>query len=340
MLLNVLKVLNQNENYFVKVVEEYNNIGREVKDNFNLFERNEIATPTPFRLIGHDSRLNISVENKIYGKVKLNPIQAKKVGLDKIIDGPMTYNTKTIIRDGKLNVNKIQCIVCYRTYFQLKKMNVNMTELENTTSYPGKLINIDLSGLTITPKIDFSLDDIYGNVNMINELKAKQKVLNALKAKNIDEGQMESIFTPDQIELLKEHGLNENLVYVGVDNEIKEAKETYEADIINFKIKKSACSSFKGMLQRIKDNKSLNALDTIQYNYYVDIQNKSLNLDDEEKNDFILNKLSKIKSQLRSLRLENTLMKIELYKSQVLNAAINASHKDLVIEIKKQQFEK
>ena len=114
-------------------VDNYNKIGAEMVDDFNLFVRNEIPTPTPFQLIGNDTRMNISVQQKTYGQVKINPIQAKKVGLDKVINGPMTYNTKTLIVDGILNVKKIQCIVCLKTYMQLKKLNVTMEDLDNTT---------------------------------------------------------------------------------------------------------------------------------------------------------------------------------------------------------------
>lgn len=346
-LLEVLKVLNQGENYFVKV-DNYENIGCEVVDNFNLFQRGNVAVPTPFTLIGHDNRMNISVANKIYGQVKLNPIQAKKVGLPPIIKGPVTYNTKTIIRDGILNVKNMDLIIDNKTYMTLLNNNVEFTEKDNDTLYPGYIINIDLTKLPFDNiKSNFTMDEIQSNMEKINELKAKQKILNALISQ-IPKIEHESFgnFTPEQSNLLKEHGLNENLQYVGIDNETIKTSE-YTSQIIDFKLKGSTMNSLPNLLKRVQDGKKLNNLDTIQYNYYNELNNSlnQLQLSNEEKLNFLNDKLSPIKSELAKLRLRNVIIKLDLNNSPVKEMALESDsefsyNKTLKIQFSSKSFNK
>ena len=151
---------------------------------------------------------------------------------------------------------------------------------------------------------------------------------------------MNSVFTPEQIEFLKEHGLNENLVYTGVDVTLEKVKDTYEADIIDFKLKKSACSSFKIMMKRVNDGLKLNELDTIQYDYYKELNFKMANLDETEKNEILNSKLKSIKAQLASIRLNNVFIKLDLFNSQMLDVAANSNFKNLVIDVHTKTFNK
>ena len=347
-LLEVLKTLNQGENYLIKI-DNYEKIGCEVIDNFNLFERKEIPVPTPFLLIGHDNRMNLSVENKIYGQVKLNPIQAKKVGLPPVIKGPMTYNTKTIIKDGELNVENMDLIIDNKTYMTLLKNNIEFTEIENTTSYPGYVINLDLTKIPFDNiKTNFTMDEIIANMEKINELKAKQKVLNALISK-LPKENVESfaLFTPEQCELLREHGLDSNLKYIGVDNEVVKKSE-YTSQTVNFKLKGSTMSSFSAVLKRVQDGKSLNALDTIQYDYYNELNALMVQLqlaNDNDKRNYLQEQLKAIKGELFKLRLRNVFIKLELNNSSVKEMALESDsgfvyNNKLKIQFSTQTFQK
>ncbi len=347
-LLNVLKVLNEGENYLIKI-DNYNKIGCEVKDNFNLFERKEVPVPTPFELIGNENRINLSVSNKVYGQVKLNPIQAKKVGLPTVINGPKTYNTKTIIKDGALNVNNMDLIVDMKTYITLKNGNVEFTQSENKTSYPGFVINLDLTKLSLaTTKTNFTMDEIVKNMETIFELKAKQRVLNALIAKLPKEASDEFAgFTEEQCELLKEHGLDKDLNYIGVDTEVVK-KETYTSQILEFKLKGSSMSSFSVVLKRVADNKSLNKLDVVQYDFYnkVNVDMTAIGITtDEMKRDYLKGELKKIKSQLFNLRLRNVMIKLELDNSPIKEIALEDdnstfTYNNLKIQFVNKDFEK
>lgn len=324
-LLDVLKVLNEGENYLIKI-DNYNNIGCEIRDNFNLFQRNEIPVPTPFELVGNDNRINLSVNNKVYGQVKINPIQAKKVGLPSIINGPMIYNRKTIIKDGELNIKTMDLIVDIKTYMTLKNNNIKFEEFANTTSYPGNIIKLDLTTLSIkNVKTNFTMDEIIKNVENINSLKAKQKVLNTLLA-NLPKDNIQQFagFTPEQTELLKEHGLDSNLTYIGVDNEIIE-KEQYISEVLEFKLKGSSMSAFSEVLNRVNNNKPLNKLDTIQYEYYNELNylmEQIQIINDEDKKQYLQDQLKNIKGQLFNLRLRNVMIKLELFNSPIREMAL------------------
>lgn len=344
---NVLKVLNSGENYFIGI-EDYKRIGNEVVDNFDLFERKEISTPTPFELIGHDNRLNLSVANKIYGEVKMNPRQAKKVGLPTVITGPMQFKNKSIVRDGELNAPQIELIVDVKTYMVLKKECIGFQELKNETSYPGYHIILDLSGMPIADtKTDYTLEEILGNVTKINELKAKQKVLNALikQLPKVEETSM--VFNEEQLEMLKDHGLDANLNYRGVDVEIKETEESYEGLTIEFKVKGSSMSSFATVLKRVKNGDKLNAMDTIQYDFYKEL-NENVKLmeitADEDLRTYYGAELKKIKGELFNLRLRNVMIKLAFMNSELKETAVDTAdglnYKGLNISLKTQTHTK
>lgn len=345
--LEVLNILNDGENYLVKV-NNYNRISNKSVDEFDMFERNAISVPTPFELMGNENRLNISLQNKIYGIVKINPIQARKVGLSNTINSSMIYRNKTVIRDGKLNVEELELIVDTQTYLLLKKNNINFKQLENDTTYPGFKIILNLVGLPIINATNnISLDEILENVNSINVLKAKQKVLNSLIKELPKEEEAIPGFTEEQTQLLKEYGLNEKLQYIGIENKTNETEEVYDGEIIEFKVKGSSMNSFKKVLERIKENKKLNKLDQIQYDFYNDIKDKvkMMGLTDvEDLKMFYKSELKKIKGQLFSIKMRNTIIKIEFINSEISEVAFDSdntfSYNGLVIVRKEEKFTK
>lgn len=344
--IDILNILSGGENYLIKV-NNYNRITNDVVDEFNLFERKEIPVPTPFKMSASESRVNISIQNKIYGEVKLNPRQAARVGLPSVIQTGPIYKSKTIIRDGKLNCSNLDLIVDLQTCLKLTKYNVPFTRIEYKTTQPGICINIDLNGLDIIDHKsgEVSLDNILDNIESMNILKAKQKVINALiKDISVVEDTIPG-FSKEQTELLLDHGLDCNLQYIGVANKIKETVETYTGDVVNFKVKGSTMSSFSKVLERVKDGKKLNELDTVQFNYYNELQQK-LNI--FKNNDDILftlnSELSFIKGQLSRLKMKNVLTKMLIINSPVSEMAFDTTqpiqYKGLTIEISQQTFSK
>lgn len=345
--MDILKVLSGGENYLIKV-NNYNKITNDVVDEFNLFERKEIPVPTPFKMMGSESRINVTIQNKIYGEVKLNPRQAARVGLPSVIQTSPIYKNKTIIRDGKLNCSNIDLIVDLETCLKLTRHNIPFTKIDYKTTQPGICINIDLTGFELidSKSSNASLEDILNNVKTMNILKAKQKVLNSL-IKDLKTNE-EAIpgFTKEQTELLLDHGLDCNLQYVGVANKTKETVETYTGDVVSFKVKGSTMSTFSKVLDRVKDGKKLNELDSVQFDYYNELQEKlSIFKSNEQDMLFTLNsELSLIKGQLSRLKMRNVLIKMLMVNSAVSEMAFDTTqpiqYKGLIIEMSQQNFTK
>ncbi len=345
--MDVLNILTAGDNYLIKV-NDYNKISGEVEDTFNLFERSSKSIPTKFRISGHESRANISINQNIYGKVKLNPKQASRVGLpNAVITSPM-IRQKTIIRDGQLNCGNFDLLVDLNTCLKLSQLNIKFETIEYQTEMPGVAINLDLTNLPIVDNklYSISFDDILTNIKEINTLKVKQKVLNALLTTVKSTVDVIPGFNKEQTELLYDHGLNSSLQYVGVNNQPKETTESYTGNVISFKVSNSSSSSFKVLMERVKNGKKLNALDTVQYEYFLEIDSKLSigNLSDVEK-EFILSQLLKeIKGKINSLKLKNTIAKVLMTNSPVSEMAFDTTvpfkHKELTIEMKEETFNK
>lgn len=345
-IIDVLRILEKGDNYLVKV-NDYNKISIETVDEFNLFEKSE-NVPTKFKVIGHDSRTNIMVYQKVEGYVKLNPKQADRVGLPHKIKVNPTIKNRVIIRDGKVNSGNMDLIVDINTCLKLTQLNIDFKRIENKTNISGIAINLDITNLPIADdKLhDLGFDNILNTCKEINILKVKQKVLNALLGELKITSNGISGFTKEQTELLYDHGLNSSLQYVGVNNKQKPVKEQYTGKTISFKVSGSSSSSFKTLMERVKEGKKLNGLDTIQYNYYEELENKFklLGLTDVEKI-FVLNEhLDTIKNQIKELRLQNTISRILLSETVISEMAFDTSvpykHKELTIEVKEEVFEK
>lgn len=325
----VLKGLSEGENYFIQI-PDYKRIGNKVVDEFEVFVRKSIPTPTPFELVGNENRLNISIQNKIYGVVTLNPIQAKKVGLPKTISGPIEYKTKTVIRDGKLNAEKIEIIVDMVTFMKIKKAGLKFQQLEEL-SYPGIHMILDLTGLPIADncKVNTSLEEVLSNMNEINILKAKQKVLNALVNKlPSTKDEPFAGFTAEQTEMLREHGLNEKLQYIGVDVKVEETEEAYTGQVIEFKLKGSSMSSFSEMLNRVASGKKLNALDQVQFDFNNEVTDMVAALEITEAEDlrtFYKSELKKIKGKLFTIKLQNVIIKMIYSTSSLQEVALDST---------------
>ena len=346
-IIDVLRILQKGDNYLIKV-NDYNKISVETEDTFNLFERSQNHVPTKFKVIGHDTRTNIMVYQRVDGYVKLNPKQADRVNLPHKIKVNPTIKNRVIIRDGQVNCGNMDLIVDINTCLRLSELNVQFKKIDNTTNIPGIAINLDISNLPIADDKLYNLgfDNILDTCKEINVLKVKQKVINALLNDLKSTPDVIPGFTKEQTELLYDHGLNSSLQYVGVNNQHKEIKEQYKGKIITFKVSGSSSSSFKVLMDRIKNGKKLNVLDTIQYNYYEELQNKFivLGLSEVEKKFVLTEHLDSIKNKIKELRLQNTISRILISESAISEMAFDSStpykHKELTIEIKEEVFEK
>ena len=312
--IDVLTILN-NGNNFIYDIKNYNNIGDKVIDNFNLFNKYENQEPTPFKLIPHASRMNLTVQIINYGSVKINPKQAKREGINSEFNHIPTYNNKTIIRDGVLNVDMITVLIDNLTYMKLKHYNINMDQIGEKNN--GYIVNINLNKLPLINKTTPNLDNILNDNKLLLKLSSQMQVLRYLKE---NKNELDNIFNDSQKQLIKDHGLNDKMIYVGVDLQ-SETSEKYEAKIINFKIKNSSSNSISKILKKISEGKKLNNLEIFKYDYYERTKNYNQH--------FIKDEMHNIGKRINEIKLINVINKINL-----INIDKPIEHNELIIDSK------
>jgi hypothetical protein len=261
--MDLLKVLSSGDNYYIPLSSsEYKRIGLKVNDGFNLFEGNKDLVLAPINeLVFNAKHLNISVRYMVNGQVNLNPIEAKRVGLEKQIPSQI-YRMQTIIKDGNLNMDKMKARIDKKTYNDIAFLHSQgklvisdlITELtsvykdENSMEFDFIDVTFDLTKLPIINR-QYSelstLENIIETVREVNVLKARQKVfkyyIDQLKSKSYSmkkTGEFSS-YNADQIKVLEAHGLNSKLDYTGIDLGKAEKSEDdyYESRLLEFTLK-------------------------------------------------------------------------------------------------------
>lgn len=254
-------------------VENYNRIGKKVVDEFNLFRKNEeIEVKSNMdELVFNDKKLNVSIRYLIHGFVDLNPRQAKKVGLESTYPTKM-YRMQTIIKDGTLNVPIIKVRITMDNVFLLSEkarnfLSTNHYSISIKNGVDNSYYTIDLSKLPVTNRkySEMSIEEILENTKELIKWKSRKKVVKCLAINNFTPSSDVILdLTDEQIDVLKEHGLNNKFEYVGVANKAieNEDKDFYEARSIEFGIKGcSAIPKISDSLNKKINNKKLNIMD-------------------------------------------------------------------------------
>ena len=226
-----------------------------------------------------------------------------------------TYNNKTIIRDGVLNVDMITVLIDNLTYMKLKHYNINMDQIGEKNN--GYIVNINLNKLPLINKTTPNLDNILNDNKLLLKLSSQMQVLRYLKE---NKNELDNIFNDSQKQLIKDHGLNDKMIYVGVDLQ-SETSEKYEAKIINFKIKNSSSNSISKILKKISEGKKLNNLEIFKYDYYERTKNYNQY--------FIKDEMYNIGKRINEIKLINVINKINL-----INIDKPIEHNELIIDSK------
>lgn len=248
------------------VSKEYRRIGVKYKDNFNMFnyDKNKEIITSFKNLVLNSTRANISIRYAIDGNVSINPKQAKKVGLDKEINCKI-YRNQNIIKDGKYNIDKMvlkvkdpATIIDFMSIFN-KGYNTIFGNTEKRKDNPyeieGDKITINLKSIPILnfekikdfKDIEFLKKMVYKNTiykSCIKTIKwyIKNNYLD-YKEKELYSESINFNINDDQLKLLKEYGIDSNLVYNGIER-VKDEKsitDKYETRELNFYIE--GCSS-------------------------------------------------------------------------------------------------
>lgn len=334
-LMDILKVILNAEDSYYKYASEYSRIGKKVTDTFNLFHRNsdeEILTPAN-DLVFNKSRLNISIMSVIHGTVSLNPRQANKVGLPTELPTKI-YRNQTLVKDGVPNMDTAVFRVSEDTYKKIldfasaPQEAINATMVMRVDAPAVYDITINLHEL---PIINYTyvgdctdVDKLLGIVSTQTYLQAAQKILGFLRDDVYEYRKSHGIFdvskqfaqyTPEQIEVLKEHGLNDRAEYVGVNNEVEKSGDSYVTRELEFMLKGYSSLPTKTKYnEKIASGGKLNGPETMMAQARKDFDELAVGLD--YAGNAYLEKLnasiSKIKTQLASTRMELASKKIAL----------------------------
>lgn len=281
---DVLEKLVKGDNYYCysKNKESYSRISRKSIDEGNYFKAHDGEIYSSFSgLVFSKDKLNISIRLVIPGVVELDENKAKAVDLNSKIDSRI-YRNHNIIRDGILNMNEIEVLLDKNTLNELNIEGNFVKDLGNV-NYEGKTYTkaiLELSKLPVVSQIDKynKTEDILNLVINRDEEIAKNKVIkHYLDELTNKEGTYKTFmgggYTPEQVDVLSEHGLDKFGNYVGVDRKLADRDDFYEVRKIEFQIKGQAnIPSVNAVLKKIRENKKLNNIDKVLKGYLDDFK--------------------------------------------------------------------
>jgi hypothetical protein len=323
---SIISVMSELANNNAKVIyaKDYKRITAKVNDNFDMFKADEetIITPLANNLVTNGMELNFSIRNKINGVVQLNPKTAKAVGLDKTIRCHI-YRNQSYVMNGSVNIPTMNVIIP-------KKFVGNMDFLENVKEYSENEVKATVSLLNRPITDDTAVDNkkLFGMIEVLNNASIKNKVAKHLNKENFP-NQYSSMYTAEQIEILKQYGITSDNVYEGIDNEkeVSGARQTREIEVYIKGLK--TVPSINATLKKIEGGKKLNAFDTAIKNE-LDKQNNILaNMDIDEKREYLKDLVKRTGIKVANARVTlNTSKAMAILNNTLFNNAVEKKSKD------------
>lgn len=242
--------------------EKYHRISKKRVSTFNVFEfdKDDEGIAEFSNLVYNENAANISIRVYRKGKVNLNPLQAKQVGLPSTIENCTRINNYNIIQDGKLNMKEMEVEASYEVYKRLAfddKIQglIAKAEFLADNNRAKMLLRLDVlpvinATYAQSPNLDFLAETVYD----LNILKARQKALKwVLDHPIVNEQGQEvtlSAYTPEQEQVLKEHGLSNKLVYSDIAPETVEEGDSYETRYMAFKLEKTTLPKIEDVFRK------------------------------------------------------------------------------------------
>lgn len=259
---DVLGVLSATECLYVPNFKSYAAVGVRTKDEYNLFTTDKDQKYSSFGdFVFSKEKLNMNLRFTVSGTVKLNPLQAKEVGLAATVPA-VKFRNHAIIKDGVLNIPVITALVPVKHYdFILSYVGSAALSLLHKEGSEYAEIAIDLTKFPLInlayAEMAKSAASIFDLIKSEMELEAKMKVYkHFIKSdKTYTPG---TIYTPMQETILQQHGIKN-----GVYNSIAPAKDKsdenidyYEAKILEMYIKGvSALPSMSDIIKAVDEGK-------------------------------------------------------------------------------------
>lgn len=232
-LMKILKKLEDN-NAKVVYVKDYSRIHLPIKDTFDMFKADGNVHISTLHLIGNNANANVSIQNRIEGKVSIHPMDAKEAGLENEVKA-VKFLTQSIIKDGKLNVDTLTVLVDENTAKTLNKVKGLVVE-SAPAKHGGMKMKLDLTAVPVA-ETKLSDLDLLHIAQKVNNLTIDKKIIEYILPKEEDVK-----YDEKQIECLNKYGIK-NGVYMGINNQVNpENKEvnTYECKEVKFTIKGAA----------------------------------------------------------------------------------------------------
>lgn len=209
----------------------------------------------PFSLVRHSSKLNVSISMKIDGTVQLKTIEGKKPS-DLGLTSPRLvsiFRTFTLIKDGKINVEKI--------YISAPKGDIDFLVSKGlVTDINSGIFELSLSKLPVIDKKEYSITKLCDLAYKEQELKGIVKSLKFLRKENFKEDL--SAFTPEQIDYLWANGIKDDIFCPPT----KQIKEKEESPVKCFEVKIAGLSSLptvQKVLDKIEAEKPRNLSESL-----------------------------------------------------------------------------
>lgn len=265
--MDVLQILAGGDNYYApysKNVDAYKRIGRKVTDEFDLFTRgpDEVLSSVG-ELVFNKDKMNVSVRFVVKGTVDLNPKAAKRVGLPEKVDA-IIYRNHTFVKDGQLNIKQAEFQLDDITADTLRGLKVPMKEV-GTGRFVINLSKLPIINRTYVDKA-MNVDSIFDTVKKITQLEAATTVLNGIRETldsqaNIPSTLRHSTLTPEQLQVLQDHGISKDYVYGGVQNSVAKVEDSDFYEVRELKFSFAGFSSMPGygkLMETISSGKKLN----------------------------------------------------------------------------------
>lgn len=320
-ILNILA--GDSENYYMPIsYSNYNRVGRQTVDTHSiLLDRQVDDGRSPFTdLVFHKTRLNISVRHRIRRIAQLNPKAAKRVGLPDQMQVELVRH-QTIIKDGNLNMPYIEALVTDATKDVLNSRGVQFDVRRGKDADGLTHIRVELEDVPIINRTYITKDTAFvlRTVNELLHLEAEQKTLRYFLEfvrhnTSYKEGEYKK-FTPEQIDVLRDHGIDYKLNYIGINNETLESQDFYETRSLEFQIKgASNLPKIDDVISKMNNGGRLNAISTYIGEYITTLRDefraKGIDMQSAEAGDIIKEKLSQLKRQIVEKRVMLNSLKI------------------------------
>lgn len=244
-------------------------------------------------LVYNENRPNVSVNTQQFGYVKLPETQFKKYSLPEKFSTTI-FRNYTIVKDGIKNVKILPVKLTLKTFSKLVEEGVLSGDYDSNKEY---LINLEQIPVINRKMVkELSAKDFFTNYIMLQELKAKQKVLKFFLDKESVSAKFAETYGVEAASYLDNIGIKE----YGFSPKVSKEKsgDFYYSKELNLKIEGlSSLPSVNAVIKKVTEGKKLNLADVFM-NRYITMYQK-----EKDNKEFLQKETEKTIQEVRALQL-------------------------------------